>query len=160
MSSPRLDLVVAAIVTALKAVHGTGDDALDLSASGRVERGRYSSPPQLPFAAVSGVVASGKRGTAFTRWQYPCTVDVIVWATVPTLALSARVTRAELVLHYVTLALTTAASTPGNALYALPDLQFDLAAVDADLDGATEHAAQCGVVVSWLLNRQTAGLSS
>ncbi len=160
MSSPRLDLVVAAIVTALSAVHGSGDDALDLSASGRVLRGRYPVPPQVPFAAVSGVAVAGKRGAVLNRWQYTCSLKVVVWAAVPTLALSARVTRAELVLHYATLALTTAAATPGNALYGLPDLEFELATVDADLDAATEHAAQCGITVSWLLHRQTAGLSS
>lgn len=150
----RLDEVVAAVVTALAANHGTG---LDLT--GRVLRGAYTEPPgvALPCAAVAGATARGRRGPALATWTFDCQVTAVVWAAPVELATASQVARGEELLDVVAYALTTASETVGNALRALPDLDIELE-VASDLEGAAE-AACVTATLRFSLHRFTAGLS-
>lgn len=155
MPAPRLDQVVTALVDALAQDHGTG---LDLSAAGAVLRGRYPTPPRLPFAAVAGVEVRTERGPTLARWSSRCRVDVTAWGQVAGISLTERVAACEELADCITAAIQGAASSPGNALYGLPDLAFDGISMDSDLDGAAEVAAQVLLTVSWTMHRPTPGL--
>lgn len=157
MSEPSQSAIVAAIVAALSVDH---DDALDLSVAGRVLRGRYAIPPVVPFAAVSGTVGRVQRSAVTTGWEGAVGVDVVVWGLVSSVALHDRVAGAEVILDLVIAALQTAADTPGNALRGVPDLAIEPIAIDADLEGAAEHAAQVVLGLTWTLRRTSPGLSS
>lgn len=151
-----MDALGAAIVTALSADLGGGTDpGLDFSASGVVLRGAYARPPRLPFVAVDGIAADGTRREATTlrHWRWTLAWSVIAWVPVETLTTEARVLRAEEAMAAILDALTTAASTPGNALYGVIEPTFTAISVDSSLAEAPEQAAVVGITVTAITHR-------
>jgi hypothetical protein len=151
-----MDDLGSAIVTALAVDLGGGTDpGLDLSASGVVLRGAYARPPRLPFVAVDGVSVDGTRREATTlrHWRWTISWSVIAWIPVETLTTEARVLRAEEAMAAILDALTTAASTPGNALYGVIEPTFTAVSVDSSLAEAPEQAAVVGITVTAITHR-------
>lgn len=160
MSTPSLHEIRTAIVAALEVSHTVGVSpstyAVDLT--DRVQRGRYTVPPTIPFAAVSSTVGRSRRSDVVTSWTTSATIDVVAWVAARSVALDSRVVEAEDLLDALLRALQTAATTIGNALRSVPDIAFDAIAVDSDLEGAAEGCVQVAIAVSFTLNRSSAGL--
>lgn len=148
--------VAAAIVTAIATNHGTG---MDLSSPGAVLRGRYPVPPgRVPFAALSGPELSGRRGVSLSGWVHQVGLVVEAWARCAEATTDSRTTTGETLLHLLCVAIETAAKTPGNALYSIPDLGYEGVEV-SDLDRA-DGTVRVGIGITFTLDRLVVGLSS
>ncbi len=106
--------LLAGIEAALAVTHSA---ALDLAPAGRVARGRYSLPPQMPFCAVSGPDVRSEQGPVLGEYTRTVVVDVQCWVPVSMATLDARVRAAEIALDLLVDALDAARDSSASALF-------------------------------------------